>query len=102
MYKGGNTPKNSGVITAVVGGSHMTQAYSVARAYSRQSKYENCAHILFRLGISNKIHDHRLFYVLITRKTLHLNVRTSELYKNMNCPLDKLFSYELCVLNDEL
>ena len=28
------------------------------------------------------------------RKTLHLNVGTSELYKNMNCPLNKLFSYD--------
>ena len=26
---------------------------------------------------------------------LHLNVETSELYKNINCALNQLFSYEM-------
>ena len=85
-------------------GSHRTRAYSVARAYSRQSKYGKCAHILFRLGNSNKIHYHRQFCALIVRKTFHIlvNVGTSELYKNINGPLNNLFSYEQCVLSDKL
>ena len=65
-----------------------TQDAGVQRraAYSSQSKYEKYAHILFRSGISNKILYHRLFYVLIVRKKLHLNVGTSELYENIKCP----------------
>ena len=31
-----------------------------------------------------------------------LDVRTSELYKNIKCQLNKLFSYEQCVLSDKL
>ena len=36
------------------------------------------------------------------RKTLHLNDGTSELYKNMNCQLNRLFRYEQCVWSDKL
>ena len=40
--------------------------------------------------------------MLIVRKTLHINVGSSELYKNMNYPLNKLLNYEQCVLSDKL